>query len=238
MQPPESSPLIVAKLESLAIEPNREELLRYLGYGKSLLASRTLPPAIECTLRDGQAYLQPRGTYAIYRVEHCGPRELTIGGVSIAGKVGTFLKGADRVATFVVTVGERITDASRTASAAGDIVTGWALDALGSWAAEAAVEALVLSMRSSLGSSDGMGARFSPGYCGMNLREQQTLFKLFDAETIGVKLLPSFLMQPMKSVSGLLGIGADPALAPAGVPCDRCDDVDCSMRRPNDHWRS
>jgi hypothetical protein len=46
-----------------------------------------------------------------------------------------------------------------------------------------------------------------------------------------VELLPAMIMKPVKSVSGLVGIGPREAVMAYGNPCDRCPAVDCRMRR-------
>jgi hypothetical protein len=38
-------------------------------------------------------------------------------------------------------------------------------------------------------------------------------------------------MQPLKSVSGLIGIGLAEQVQSYGSPCDRCELYACSMRR-------
>jgi hypothetical protein len=65
----------------------------------------------------------------------------------------------------------------------------------------------------------------------MPLREQQTLFGLVDAAGIGVALLPTLIMRPVKSVSGLIGIGPAESITAQGTPCDRCLLDTCRMRR-------
>lgn len=50
--------------------------------------------------------------------------------------------------------------------------------------------------------------RFSPGYCGWHVSEQKKLFPLFpSAEPCGIRLTDSSLMLPIKSVSGVIGLG-------------------------------
>jgi len=226
-----SARLAAETVDPLVIAPNRSELMRYLGYSRSKAQTKLLPELFERALIAGQAALQPRGAYCIYRIDQSEPDCLFLGGASLAGQVTTFLKSADRVVVFVVTAGHRISELSQEASARRDVATNWALDALGSWAAEAAVEALMLRLARDLVPSETLSARYSPGYCGISLTEQEALFKLVPADSIGVSLLPSMLMQPLKSVSGLVGIGARDRIEPAGVPCDNCSAEPCTMRR-------
>jgi len=54
---------------------------------------------------------------------------------------------------------------------------------------------------------------------------------MVQAKSIGVRLLPTMIMQPIKSVSGLIGIGQSSAVEAHGVPCQWCDLTTCHMRR-------
>lgn len=49
--------------------------------------------------------------------------------------------------------------------------------------------------------------RFSPGYCGWHISGQKKLFDILNPETIGIYLKKSFLMEPIKSISGVLVAG-------------------------------
>jgi hypothetical protein len=49
--------------------------------------------------------------------------------------------------------------------------------------------------------------RFSPGYCGWHMSGQKKLFEFLHPEDIGIRLLDSFLMQPLKSISGVMVAG-------------------------------
>ena len=48
---------------------------------------------------------------------------------------------------------------------------------------------------------------YSPGYCGWHVSAQRALFDLLRPERIGITLRESFLMEPLKSISGVLLAG-------------------------------
>jgi hypothetical protein len=48
---------------------------------------------------------------------------------------------------------------------------------------------------------------YSPGYCGWDITGQRALFAALSPDDIGVTLTESCLMQPLKSVSGVLVVG-------------------------------
>jgi len=53
--------------------------------------------------------------------------------------------------------------------------------------------------------------RYSPGYCGWDISGQKRLFQALRPEEIGITLRPSCLMEPLKSVSGVL-VGGRPEI--------------------------
>jgi len=48
---------------------------------------------------------------------------------------------------------------------------------------------------------------YSPGYCGWHISAQKELFEYLHPEEIGITLRDSFLMEPLKSISGVLLAG-------------------------------
>ena len=71
--------------------------------------------------------------------------------------------------------------------------------------------------------------RFSPGYCGWHVSQQQLLFPLFQGHTCGVKLTDSSLMIPIKSVSGIIGLGEK--VRKLEYTCGLCDFKQCYKRK-------
>jgi hypothetical protein len=64
-------------------------------------------------------------------------------------------------------------------------------------------------------------------------RGQPIIFNMLDATQIGIELSPEFLMNPIKSLSMLIGVGKD--IDVAGSICDYCAMKDtCSYQ---DHYR-
>jgi cobalamin-dependent methionine synthase I len=135
------------------------------------------------------------------------------------------------VAVFIVTVGEEISHLSESAAKNGDAFSALVMDAVGSWAAEAAADALMLSVRRHLRNEEELTLRYSPGYCGMEISQQSKLFQLVPAEAVGVRLMPSMLMHPLKSISGLVGLAPKEAVSSYRSPCDLCPRTGCPMRR-------
>lgn len=131
-----------------------------------------------------------------------------------------------RIAFFIATAGPYVAHRIQELCRQGDNVYGYVMDAAGTVAAEKAA-ARMMDMLEEEAALSGMqiSDSFSPGFCDWTVAEQQLLFSLFPAGFCGVTLSPSSLMSPVKSVSGLVGIG--PSLKRTGTQCFHCRDESC-----------
>ncbi|HMT66207.1 MAG TPA: vitamin B12 dependent-methionine synthase activation domain-containing protein, partial [Bacteroidales bacterium] len=119
------------------------------------------------------------------------------------------IKNAESVALFICTAGSEVDELSRKSMKEGDLLRGYVYDVIGSEVAEGAADRMQESMKTAVASS-GMSItnRFSPGYCGWDVAEQHKLFTFFRENYCGITLTDSALMNPVKSVSGMIGIGS------------------------------
>ena len=122
------------------------------------------------------------------------------------------LRKAASLALFAVTIGETVTEKIDELFQANDFALGSILDSVASAGTDKAadrVENRYFDLLSEIGkittSKDIL--RFSPGYCGWHMSGQKRLFEFLRPEDIGITLLESFLMKPLKSISGVLVAG-------------------------------
>lgn len=141
------------------------------------------------------------------------------------------LRGADAYALFTATSGMEYEDFQQRLTVEGDMVRVFIADALGSVIAEKCADQMETSLQESIEKLAWKHTnRFSPGYCGWHVSEQKHLFSLFDTETpCGIHLTDSSLMVPIKSVSGIIGIGKN--VRKQEYACGRCDFEKCYKRR-------
>jgi len=145
---------------------------------------------------------------------------------------------AERLALFAATVGPHATARIRELFDAHDLALGCMLDSVCSAAADHLAELLsarYLAMVGMTGESASRGWRvlpYSPGYCGWHVSGQKKLFASLGPEEIGITLNASCLMQPLKSVSGVLvaGPGAIHKFHPTFPFCDECREKPCRER--------
>jgi hypothetical protein len=227
-----ASPLVAEVCTDLKLAPALpKEIYRYLGYKQGAVPAGGMASRIEQVVEGVRPCVESRGAYSVYGITGRSSGSLAFGGAVISGRVAEFMGSADRVAVFVATIGDEISKCAMQARRRGDTLAEWIIDAFGSWAAEAATDALMERLRGHSAGQDGVTLRYSPGYCGMAMDQQRTLFQMVQAEAVGVRLLPSLLMYPLKSVSGIVGLGPKEKVSTYGAPCDQCDMVGCHMRR-------
>jgi hypothetical protein len=133
-------------------------------------------------------------------------------------------------AFFVATAGQRVSERCRLLNKTGDTIYSYVLDVLGSVVAEKAVEKMIVHIEEEAHSTGWhVSEPYSPGYCDWDVAEQQKLFSFFPPGFCGITLSPSSLMSPLKSISGIIGIGAE--LNRKGYQCKLCTDRNCIYGR-------
>ncbi len=142
------------------------------------------------------------------------------------------IKKSDSAALFLCTAGEEIGIKSKKEMKEGDLLKGYIYDVVGSETVEAAADLMQNELEKSMNNSGkGITNRFSPGYCGWLVVEQHKLFRLMTDNFCGIRLTPSALMDPIKSVSGIIGIGGNVKRTP--YTCKLCEMKNCIYRRRN-----
>jgi cobalamin-dependent methionine synthase I len=140
------------------------------------------------------------------------------------------LRGSEAYALFVCTSGTEYEAYQQRLKEQGDMVRVFIADALGSVIAEKCADQMEATLQENI---DKLGwhhtNRFSPGYCGWHVSQQQLLFLLFEGHTCGVQLTDSSLMVPIKSVSGIIGIGKK--VRKLDYTCGLCDFQQCYKRK-------
>jgi Vitamin B12 dependent methionine synthase, activation domain len=143
---------------------------------------------------------------------------------------------AGTLALFAATLGQEVDMAIRRRFRAHDVALGCMLDAFASAAAERLADRVASHYRATL--AEGPAAStirvlpYSPGYCGWHVSGQETLFARLRPEEIGIELSERCMMQPIKSVSGVLTAGpADVHLfRPTYDCCELCATQHCRER--------
>lgn len=151
--------------------------------------------------------------------------------------VGDIFKRADRLALFAVTLGGGVSKEIQDRFAANDFAVGSMLDSAASASADRLSQVVRDVYRDHLlhtGQANPPTAvlSYSPGYCGWHVSGQKKLFEVLRPQRIGLTLRDSFLMEPLKSVSGVIIAALMEAHDfEASYPfCSRCETRGCRER--------
>jgi hypothetical protein len=141
------------------------------------------------------------------------------------------IKASSQIAVFLCTAGE-IGELGRKMMTSGEYMEGYIVDCLGSVIVEKAMNNIHKSLQEEMSKQQvHITNRYSPGYCGWDVAEQQKLFNLFPEDFDFVKLNESSLMYPIKSVSGFIGIGEQVTFN--RYTCRLCNFKNCNYRDRN-----
>ena len=154
--------------------------------------------------------------------------ESTVDGLSPKGIIMKGLSGAEKYILFIATAGLEFQEEINKISEEGDIVKVYAADLIGSEIAEATVRECAKAIEADY-PDQGVSNSYSPGYCGWVLSDQREIFSRFKGDTCGVTLNDSCLMYPIKSVSGIISVGAEVEKREYG--CAICGRTDCYKNR-------
>jgi len=110
---------------------------------------------------------------------------------------------ASQLLLFAVTIGERVGEEISRLFVAGRFDLGYLLDAVASNGTDRLAQKLQEHC-AGRAPADTVFLRYSPGYCGWDITGQRQLFRTLRPEEIGITLRESCLMEPLKSISGVL----------------------------------
>lgn len=219
------------------VAPDRALVLLQLGMPADAAVSERTEQVYRAAFELFAASVAPAGVLAevtadefdvVYRGDGRNRPETPVGGI---------FPRAEHLALFAVTLGPRVGEALAQCFAKRDFALAYLLDAMASVAADAAADVTERRYETALrdrgwARADGAALRYSPGYCGWDLTGQRRLFARLHPERIGLTLTDSCLMQPLKSVSGVILAGPRTIhrFAPTYDFCDRCEHRTCRER--------
>lgn len=172
-----------------------------------------------------QAVIKPKAVYTLCSVEHTDTENITlINGIEFKSRImKKNIENAHRAIAYVATCGTELESIDTT----GDPLAEYWLDNIRLQAVGFAVSNAVSKIKSEF--SLGKTATMNPGsLADFPISEQVKLFSLIDSPTkyIGVELSDSYLMRPLKSVSGVIF-----ETEANYENCMLCPRLDCPNRR-------
>lgn len=216
--------------EELTIEPALIE--DFVGFPPGM-SPEPFPGIIGDLLAQAGDKIKPAGGYVVFDDFQTNParKSITVQGVEFFTNtiVTKHLEKSAAVALFACTAGSEISRWAATFNDIGQSIHAYIVDSIGSIAVEKAMDAVQGRLKSELRLTGlGITNRYSPGYCNWDTAEQKKLFSLLPAGFCGITLTDSLLMKPIKSISGIIGIGKD--VTYRKYTCNFCKDKHCLYR--------
>ena len=216
------------------IEIDKNHLLYHIGGSNGYEPSPRLESLVDDYIDNYQDFLSPAYSFLTKEVESVARDKIKIeGNVTLKSKVlANLLHNCREVAVFALTIGPYLEEMVAYLANKNMILQATVLDAIGSAAAEQ-LAVFIQEKIKEKATAEGLviSRRFSPGYCDWPVKQQEKIFCLLSADTIGIKLTKSALMIPQKSVSGVIGVGLPGKGIEEYNPCVTCLEKDCPGRR-------
>ncbi len=219
---------VIIGYNDLAI--SKSDIFDELGYG-DIPPGEDVEEAIDEVISQIQPQIRPHYYFEIFDGELL-KEILIIQGVEFQiGKIiASQLKKSSKFILFAVTAGLKLHYYLEETKKNNDMLRLYLADCIGSIIAERTADEMERNMYNKIASEGYKHTnRFSPGYCGWHVSEQQKLFSLLPPNVCGITLTDSSLMIPVKSVSGIIGVGSD-ALRKE-YTCNICDYKNCYKRK-------
>jgi hypothetical protein len=219
------------------VTPPEDSILRALGVPPGHAVNNRTRDAVAAGLEELRTIAEASGVFASIGKKEFADIYEGEGDNAVPSPLAEIFPRADELALFAVTLGTPVSERIAELFTSSEYALGGALDAAASEAAELTADHIA---RTVLGKARHAGRAtaatralgYSPGYCGWNLTGQRALFAALEPGSIGIALTDSCLMDPVKSVSGVVVLG------PADTHdfddhydfCSQCSTHDCRDR--------
>ena len=223
--------------EQKQLTPDPESVLRQMGVPRRATISAGARILAEEAVDELEQNLEPAGI--LMEISRHDFADIFKGEAQNASETPLELifPQAQALAVYALTMGAKVCMRIDELFKSGDVALGGALDAAASWAANrgAAIGENffheTLSRQGQLQENDCVLA-YSPGYCGWHVSGQRQIFSHLRPETLGITLNDSYLMSPVKSVSGVMVAGKREInyYKPQWGFCNECVTFSCLQR--------
>ena len=205
-----------------------EQIAEVMGYGQEM-PDEMVMENVERILAIAAKKATPSCYYSIVDVELL-EQSILVEGIELETKkiIAKLLKGSEKVALFLATAGLGFEQWAHELKEQGDYLDVFIADSIGTCIVEQAGDYMERLLEREIGGLKHTN-RFSPGYCGWHVSEQKKFFSLLPPGICDVTLRESCLMTPIKSISGIMGIGPD--VKAKVYSCNVCEMEYCYLRR-------
>lgn len=202
----------VVRFDDAEVAPDRAQVLRSQGIPEGASVPGRIQDLLERAIVLFDRLAEPRGLFEEVTGEEFERVLHGEGQNAPESPLEEIFPKAEGLALFAATLGGPISHKIRELFGDNDLALGYMLDSVASEAADTLSTRLAQRFVDALRARGAAGERtrvlpYSPGYCGWHISGQGRLFGRLRPGEVGIELNDSFLMLPMKSVSGVLVTG-------------------------------
>lgn len=218
----------------LPIIVNKKTVIKKMGHENVTDIPGNILAEVEQALHEAQEYLDPCIWYEKLKFVKDEEHERLIlpDGSYFSGKHAyNNLYLADYLIVAIITVGDKLGSVSRACFQKGYYLKGLIFDIIGNVALDNLGYSFWLKIVEEIKSKNlGITCRLCPGDNDWNIKEQQNIFSLIKDNGVKVQLNKNYMMDPVKSVSLVYGVGKNVAFTRAGHNCAVCSSERCPYR--------
>lgn len=229
---------LINQLADYQYQLDVERVLNFMGYSDPSRARKPVLKIVEEQMARAADFAEPWA--ASIEVPLCGIENdkihLKFGIEQLvlqSDQLPKILRNAESVVILLASAGDKTTLESRRLMSEGKSGQALAIDAVGSAMVVEAMKALTDRV-SDDAEKRGYGTtlRVGPGYTGWHFGDQAILFRFFEGmEELPITMSDGVMMQPQKSLLGMVGLNPGGKRAPEIEPCRLCDLQNCMMRK-------
>lgn len=213
----------------------RRNLLKYekICDVKESYAKKSILDCVDECLKLAKSKAAPKTILAGEKITGIGASIKLDSGLELSTKkISSLLKGASHIYLMALTIGPSLEEMATGYMNEGDLLRGYIMDRIGSFACESLAESVEDELRKTFARKGlSVSMRFSPGYCDFPMEEQLKLKKHLNFSKIGIVINKSCMMAPKKSITAIVGIGPKNLFKKKRSQCVICGKKDCSYRR-------
>ena len=192
--------------------PSAEMVIRAQGIPRSVTPDERTVRLAQEAITVYRSMVKPTGVIMEISKEEFEATYAGEGSNDPSSPIEPIFRQSGDLALFAVTIEEEICQEISRQFSIGEYALGSMIDTVASEGTEMTAQAVEDFYRGHLQAinrfDSGSGIlRFSPGYCGWHISGQKKLFQSLHPEDIGIELNQSYLMRPIKSISGIIITG-------------------------------
>jgi hypothetical protein len=214
------------------IKPATGTIIECMGYKNNSNSELVLDYTKEL-IKESEKYAEVIGGYKLFEENSIkvGSGNMLINGTAfqLDKIIAKRLSKSTSIAFLAVTLGKKYDDWINQYFKSGDPFQGYIADTIGSEMVENAADVIETIIEKKI-LEIGLNCtnRYSPGYCGWHVSEQHKFFSFLPENFCKIELSESALMNPVKSVSAIIGLGKN--CKKKDYQCSLCSMENCYKR--------